>query len=88
MKYSLILSLMLLTGCATAPVAVKFPDPPGKQATISCPTLKKLNEGAKLSDVATTVTINYTTYYECLIKNDAWIEWYSINKMIFDDAAK
>jgi hypothetical protein len=43
-----------------------------------------LKEGAKLSDVATTVTINYSTYYECAVKNDAWIEWYQIQKNIYE----
>ena len=35
------------------------------------PQLQKLNNDAKLSDVATTVTTNYSTYYECAVKNDA-----------------
>ena len=50
----------------------------------ACPELQKLNNEAKLSDVATTVTINYSTYYECAVKNDAWIEWYQIQKNIFE----
>lgn len=83
-KFALVLSLVLLTtGCATVvPVAVKFPDAPKNMQ--SCPELKKLNSEAKLSDVATTVTINYSTYYECAVKNDAWIEWYQIQKNIFE----
>ena len=89
MRNTIILPILaLLAGCTTVPVTVKFPEPPGKQSTISCPELKKLETGSKLSDVASTVTINYTTYYECLVKNDAWIEWYSVQKKIFEDATK
>ena len=79
-----ILFIVMCTGCSTVvPVTAKFPDAP---ATImqQCPQLEKLNADAKLSDVAKTVTINYTTYYECAIKNDAWIEWYGVQKNIFE----
>jgi len=49
-----------------------------------CPQLQKLGEDVKLSDVSKTVTINYNTYYECAVKNDAWIEWYQIQKHIYE----
>jgi hypothetical protein len=75
-----------LIGCSTTvPVTAKFPEAPGKQATTQCPDLKKLNEDAKLSDVAKMVTINYGEYYTCAVKVDAWIEWYSIQKQIFEN---
>jgi hypothetical protein len=81
MKY-LILVLML-TGCSTTvPVTVKFPEPP--KYTEKCPQLEKLKEDTKLSDVATIVNINYSAYYECALKNDAWIEWYQVQKRIFE----
>ena len=74
----------MLAGCSTTvPVTSKFPEPP-KYSLQSCPQLQLLKEGSKLSDVATTVTINYSTYYECVVKNDAWIEWYQIQKHIFE----
>ncbi len=74
----------MLAGCSTTvPVTSKFPEPP-KYSLQSCPQLQLLKEGSKLSDVATTVTINYSTYYECAVKNDAWIEWYQIQKHIFE----
>ena len=87
MKKLIILSAMLvLAGCSTiVPVAnVKFPDAPGKMATERCPTLKQVEENAKLSDVGKTVTINYSTYYDCAVKHDAWVEWYEIQKEIFN----
>jgi hypothetical protein len=78
-----------LTACSTVvPVTAKFPDAPGKGAMTACPNLQKLTDSAKLSDVSRTVTINYTTYYECAIKADAWQEWYQIQKNIFEGAGK
>ena len=88
MRYAVLLTL-LLSACSTVvPVTVRFPDAPGKGAMTPCPALQKLNDGAKLSDVATTVTVNYSTYYECAVKADAWQEWYAIQKKIFEGAAK
>jgi outer membrane biogenesis lipoprotein LolB len=79
----LLCASLFLAGCSTVvPVARKFPDAP--KFMQACPELQKLNNEAKLSDVATTVTINYSTYYECAVKNDAWIEWYQIQKNIFE----
>lgn len=85
MKYVLLLSAIILTGCSTAPVVAKFPAAPGMLATVDCPELKKLNETARLSDVAKTVTENYTTYYECAIKLEAWNQWYRDQKFIFEN---
>jgi hypothetical protein len=80
----LLLSL-LLTGCSTVvPVTAKFPEAPGNVAMTPCPQLQKLQEDAKLSDITKTVTVNYGTYYECAVKTDAWIEWYQVQKKIFD----
>lgn len=84
MKYLTVLFVALLTGCSTTvPVVAKFPEVP-QHLLVKCPQLNKVGDDAKLSDVAKTVTINYTTYYECAVKNDAWIEWYQIQKHIFE----
>lgn len=82
MKYLLI--ILVLTGCSTTvPVKPKFPEVP-ERLMQKCPQLEKLEGEAKLSDISKTVTNNYTTYYECAVKNDAWIEWYEIQKRIFE----
>lgn len=82
MKYALIFLVALLTGCSTTvPVVAKFPEVP-QHLLVKCPQLNKMNDGAKLSDVAKTITINYAEYYSCAVKNDAWIEWYQIQKTI------
>ena len=84
MKVISVLLLTALLGCSTTvPVTAKFPEVP-ERLLEKCPQLKKLEEEAKLSDISKTVTVNYTTYYECAVKNDAWIEWYNIQKHIFE----
>jgi hypothetical protein len=81
-----IILAFLATGCSTVvPVTVKFPEAPGNIALTACPQLQKLQEDAKLSDISKTVSINYTTYYECAVKTDAWIEWYQKQKQIFEN---
>jgi len=81
-KYLLL--VLILTGCSTTvPVTAKFPDVP-ERLLVKCPQLEKLENEAKLSDIGKTVTNNYTTYYECAVKNDAFIEWYQTQKRIFE----
>ena len=82
MRY--LLFVLLLTGCSTTvPVTAKFPEAPNELLQ-KCPALKQLDEEVKLSDVAKNITYNYTLHYECVIKNDAWIEWYQSQKKIFE----
>jgi len=89
MKYAVLLIAVLLSGCSTVvPVTAKFPDPPGKGALERCPGLQKLQDNANLSDIARTVTVNYSTYYECAVRADAWQEWYQVQKHIFEQASK
>lgn len=87
MKYALI--ALLLSGCSTVvPVTAKFPEPPGKGAMTACANLQKLQSGAQLSDVANTVAVNYSAYYECAVKADAWQEWYQIQRHITEGAGR
>ena len=77
-------AVLLMTGCSTTvPVKAKFPEAPSI-TKVKCPQLEKVKEDSKLSDVAKSVTNNYTTYYECAVKNDAWIEWYEVQKRIYE----
>ena len=81
--FLILVVVIILSGCSTTvPVVMKFPEPP--KYTEKCPPLSKLNDGAKLSDVATTVNDNYTLYYKCALKNDDWNEWYQDQKRIFE----
>jgi hypothetical protein len=89
MKILALALALTLSACSTVvPVTAKFPEPPGLQAQKPCPNLKKLEDKPQLSDVAKTVTVNYTEYYTCAVKTDAWIEWYAKQKIIFEGLGK
>ncbi len=86
MKYLILLPTLLLAGClSTAP---KFPDvPPELQQ--GCPELETaLKDTTELSKLLDVVVVNYTTYYECRVKVDAWLQWHKEQKEIFDKAVK
>jgi len=76
--------IAMCTGCSTTvPVVAKFPAVPVTLLE-KCPTLQKVTDDAKLSDISKTITVNYTTYYECAVKHDAFIDWYQVQKNIFE----
>lgn len=88
MRSLLVLSLVLLTGCATSvPVVPKFPDVPDT-LLIPCTALEQLPEQTKLSEVDKVVARNYATYYQCAVNNDGWIDWYNSQKKIFNNIPK
>ena len=87
MRSLIVLSLVLLTGCATTVAVPKFPDVPEALLT-PCPALEQLPEQTKLSEVDKVIVRNYTTYYQCAVNNDGWIEWYNTQKKIFDNIPK
>jgi hypothetical protein len=86
MKYIILSLAFIMSGCATkvVPIVVKFPQAPAALLE-KCVPLNTLPADSKLSDVAKTVTQNYTLYHECAIKQDAWIDWYQQQKEIFDN---
>jgi len=82
-KYILV-ALLFLTGCSTTvPVVMKFPEAPPILME-KCEDLIKLNEEAKLSDVATVVVQNYTLHHECSARVEGWMEWYTKQKELFE----
>ena len=73
-----------LTGCSSVPVIAKFPDVPS-QLLEKCPQLQKIEkDNVSIVDLTGTVIGNYTTYYECSVKSDSWIEWYTTQKKIYE----
>jgi hypothetical protein len=86
MRYLLLLPTLLLAGCLTT--APKFPGiPPELQK--ACPELNEVASGTtELSKVLDVVVVNYSTYYECRVKVDAWLQWHKEQKEIFDKAVK
>jgi hypothetical protein len=83
MKRLIIVAVLLIAGCSSVPVAIKFPDVP-KDMLESCPDLKLVPETTKLSEVLPTVVDNYGQYYTCKDTVDSWIDWYKSQKKIFD----
>jgi hypothetical protein len=75
----------LVTGCSTTvPVTAKFPAVPDILLE-KCPQLQTIDdEKVSIIDYTKTVTVNYTTYYECSVKNSNWAEWYQTQKNIFE----
>jgi len=85
----LLFVLAMCSGCATSvPVTARFPASPGQSYLQACPNLQKLSDTPQLSDISTTININYSTYYECAVKLDTWIRWYSEQRTIFESAGK
>lgn len=85
MKSLIIALVLLLSGCSTTvPVTAKFPQAPGTLVQEACPNLQKLEGSAKLSDVAKTVSVNYSEYYLCAVKLEAWQRWYHEQKTIYE----
>jgi len=81
--------VMALSACATVvPVTARFPAPPGQSYLQACPNLQKLSDTPQLSDVSRTINTNYNTYYECAVKLDTWIRWYTEQQTIFESAGK
>jgi hypothetical protein len=80
-----LLTTSLLVGCSTVvPVMAKFPPIP-ERLLENCPQLKPVDsDTVTMSQFTKTVVVNYTTYYECAVKNDAWIEWYQVQKKIYE----
>ena len=86
MRIALLGLVLLLAACSTAvPLTQSFPQAPDMLKE-KCPPLK-LIEGEKVSivDFTRTVSENYTTYYQCAGKNDAWINWYDQQKKIWEE---
>jgi hypothetical protein len=84
MRYLILAFILLLTGCATAPVVVKFPEVP-EALMQKCEELEKVPANTKqLSTTAEVVIRNYGKYHVCRIKVEEWQEWYNANKKIFE----
>jgi hypothetical protein len=47
-----------------------------------CPELKKLESNPQLSQVAEVINHNYSEYWQCAVKLDAWQEWYRKQEII------
>lgn len=85
MKYLLIAMVSMLTACSNVPVIAKFPNVPPALLE-KCPPLQKVDkESPSIVDLTGTVVNNYTTYHECAVKSESWIEWYKTQKKIYEN---
>lgn len=76
-KLLVLISAVVLTGCATnVPVVPSFPSVP-KELLEPCPDLKTVDPtNDKLSTIVNTVADNYQEYYGCKDKVNDWGTWY------------
>jgi len=81
----LIVLAFLITACSTVvPVTQNFPPAPDLLME-KCPELKTIvGQRVTIIEFTKTVSENYTTYYQCAGKNDAWIDWYQQQKKIWE----
>ena len=86
MRIVLLGIVSLLASCSTAvPLTQSFPQAPAMLME-KCPELKIIvGEKVTIVDFTKTVSENYTTYYQCAGRNEAWIDWYNQQKKIWDE---
>ena len=85
MKYLIAAFVLCLSACTSVPVTAEFPAVPDALMQ-KCPELKTITgEKVTIVDFTRTVTENYTTYYECAARADAWQEWYTRQKQIWEE---
>jgi hypothetical protein len=76
----------LITACSTAvPLTAGFPEAPAMLKE-KCPELKTIpGEKVTIIEFTRTVSENYTTYYQCAGRTEAWIDWYNQQKKIWEE---
>ena len=86
MRNLFLISLLLLTGCATSvPVTMSFPQVPDALSK-PCDLLLPLDITKKdLTDLLENTTDNYAKAKECHAKSKAWLEWYETQRKIFEE---
>lgn len=86
MRNFFLISILLLTGCATSvPVTMSFPQVPDALSK-PCDLLLPLDPDKKdLTDLLENTTDNYAKAKECHAKSKAWLEWYETQRKIFEE---
>ena len=88
MKRLITLACIVLVGCTTAPVKIKFPTAPD-ELTKACGDLTLVKQdNHQFSNFLNVVVDNYGVYYECKIQADAWKRWYDDQSKIYNEAFK
>lgn len=82
--------ILLLTACASDPIAVKqeFPIPP-PELMEGCKDLDLIDKPTVLlSELVVVITKNYMKYHDCRSQMEAWQEWFTKQKKISDNINK
>ncbi len=88
MRLLLILSVLALTGCASDPMVMNFPDAPAELRQ-PAPELKPLDKNQrKQSDLIQNANENYSKFYELKNRYEAWQEWYEKQQKIYQGVIK
>jgi hypothetical protein len=85
MKKLLLVTVLVLSGCASTsvPVVPAFPAVP-EDMMKPCPELGLVDPATtKLSSAVDTVVNNYGLYQDCKNQVDDWIDWYNTQKTIY-----
>lgn len=86
MKNILIFCVILLSGCSLLPVTQKFPAAE-EEMMQKCESLTLIDKPeVKLSELTTTIVKNYRKYHNCADLVEAWQDWYTKQKKIFEEA--
>lgn len=85
MKYLAIFIVVCLSACTSVPVTTDFPAVPDALMQ-KCPELKTISgDRVNIVDFTRTVTENYTLYHECAARSEAWQEWYTKQRQIWEE---
>lgn len=85
MRFLLILSVLLVSGCAiNQQQSLYFPEMPG-ELLVPCQDLHQLKPDAKLSDVSHVINANYALYHECAARHAATIKWFQSTRNLFEE---
>ena len=80
-----VLVILLLSGCHSGPrIFGKFPNAPIGVVGEPCPNLYETKPESQSSDILMVIAKNYSMYYECAAKLDAWTKWYKDEKGNFN----
>jgi hypothetical protein len=84
MKLTLLAGMLFLSGCTTIPTVPAFPKPP---TSLEAPAQLKTiaADTTELNILLNNAAENYGTYYELKVKYEAWLEWYTKQKKIFEE---
>jgi hypothetical protein len=80
---ALVLTLtILLAGCASQPVPVKFRLPQMPEIlSKECPPLQTIEgDSTTLSQLMAVVAANYSLYHECATQQKSTVEWFQIQR--------